>query len=86
MQEFSVSDLTVPQLLAAVAKGEKIRLCEAGREVAVVMPSPKAKPPGKPFVEFVQALREKYDMDRDGFTKEEVDSWRDKSPGRESPF
>jgi hypothetical protein len=86
MQDLSVNDAAMTDLMAMVAKGETVRLIESGQEVALVFPKERLRKPQRPFVEWITELREKYDWDANGLTKEEVDSWRDKSPGGEPLF
>lgn len=93
MREFPIADVptALPEILAAVAAGESVRLLEEGTVVATVQPPPRPlanrlADPAKSFGEAVAELREKYDLDKNGVTREEVESWRDRSPGREPPF
>lgn len=89
MQEVSVTEANLPDLLAAVARGESVRLVQEGREVAVVTPSEVRDDDGPGKIDrspgWMMRLRDKYLLDKCGFTKEEIDSWRDRSPGREPP-
>jgi len=87
MVELSVSDATLPEVLAAVEQGHDVVLRNGKRCVAFVSRGqPAGSEPREPFTEWVARLREEYDWDANGLTQDEVDSWRDKSPGRESPF
>jgi antitoxin (DNA-binding transcriptional repressor) of toxin-antitoxin stability system len=86
MQELSVATTALPEILAVVAKGETVRLTDSGHEVALVLPTERPKKAQRPFVEWIAELRDKYGWDANGLTKEEVDSWRDKSPGGEQLF
>jgi antitoxin (DNA-binding transcriptional repressor) of toxin-antitoxin stability system len=86
MQDLSVNDAAMTDLMAMVAKGETVRLMESGKEVALVFPKERQRKPAPPFAEWVTELRGKYDWNANGLTKEEVDSWRDKSPGGEPLF
>ncbi|MEQ8848277.1 hypothetical protein [Botrimarina sp.] len=88
MQDFSIADLPneLPRFLELVASGEQVRLCNGETEIAVVTPSRSVEDatPRGPISRMLE-LREKYNLAEYGFTKEEVDSWRDRSPGREPP-
>lgn len=44
MQEFSVSDATLPEILAVVATGEEVHMIEDGQVVAIFWPPGKAPP------------------------------------------
>lgn len=86
MQDLSVNDAAMTDLMAIVAKGETVRLIQSGKEVALVFPKERIKKTARPFVEWIEELRAKYNWSANGLTKEEVDSWRDKSPGGEPLF
>lgn len=93
MQEFSVNDAALSEIMVFVAKGETVRLLDNGQQVALVSPTSEPqtsrangeeeaidRAPG-----WWMRLREKYNIDEIGFTQEEIDSMRDRSPGPEPP-
>lgn len=80
MQEFSVATTALPEILAVVARGESVRLVDDGRAIAVLSPIPQ-EPLPKLGEGLFAALREKYQLDKHGFTEEEIEAMRDRSPG-----
>jgi antitoxin (DNA-binding transcriptional repressor) of toxin-antitoxin stability system len=70
----------------ALKAGDSVRLVVDGRPIAVVSPLPDdqlpLKPAKQPFAEWQANLP----ADFEGLSKEEVDPWRDRSPGRDINF
>ncbi len=89
MQDLSVNDAAMTDLMAMVAKGETVRLLDNGQQVALVSPisEPQTSPDEKAGEAIDRApgwwmrLREKYELDKYGFTDEEIAAMRDRSPG-----
>lgn len=82
MEDFCADNATMSDFLAVVAKGDELRVLRNGAEVALVKPvvSPNgAQDEVDRSTGWIMRLRGKYNLDKHGFTQEEVDSWRDRS-------
>ncbi|MEN0111460.1 MAG: hypothetical protein AAF805_12125 [Planctomycetota bacterium] len=85
MRELSVADVTIRDLLAAVAGGEEVRLVDGERSVAVVLPTVDREEANADWslVDWVREFQDAYAESGRRLTKAEVDSWRDRSHGPE---
>ena len=76
-------------LVRDVERGESIELTRRGKPVAVLVSREEYTRLRAKRTSLDQALlawRARLPADFDGFTDDEVRSWRDPSPGREVPF
>jgi len=90
MVETSVADLknNLPKLLHRVEKGVAVHITRRGKPVAVLMSEVEyerltAHRQNKDFWEQIVAMRSDPDFEPVDLTPDEVDSWRDRNPGRE---
>lgn len=98
MQEFSITDLPnqMPLFLSVMADGECISLRDHDGEIAIVTPTKTSPtknenvrpihPDGRTFAEAMRDFLSTREIEAVGLTTDEIDSWRDKSPGHPSPF
>ncbi|MGL4513790.1 MAG: hypothetical protein ACRCT8_11925 [Lacipirellulaceae bacterium] len=74
-------------LVDALRAGDSVRLVFDGKPIGVASPVEGAEAaPNQSFANFMKEWRSRHDVEEIGFTQDEVDSWRDRSPGRELPF
>jgi prevent-host-death family protein len=79
---------SLTRLIQAAEQGQTVHITRRGKPVAVLVSEEeytrlKAGTPQKDFWQTLQEWREQADFDWPELTPEEVDSWRDRSPGRE---
>ena len=80
MQDLSVSTTDLPEILAAVATGDTVRLMDGVREVAVVTP-PTETADQRTVEGLFARLRRELELDKYGMTDDEIEAMRDRSPG-----
>ena len=72
-----------PPLVDALKAGDSVRLVVDGRPIGVVSPVGEDQATKKSFAEFMHDWRTRNNVEEIGFTRDEVESWRDRTPGRE---
>lgn len=80
MQEFSVDNASMTDFLAVVAEGKPFRLCQRGKVVGVVSPQNESLEERSAFMQWVMEWRDRNAIDEHGFTEEESEAMRDRSP------
>ena len=90
MTEVSVAEAknTLTRLIHAAEHGETVHITRRGQPVAVLVSKDeyerlKSGEPKKDLWQSIQEWRAQASFDWPELTPEEVDSWRDRSPGRE---
>jgi hypothetical protein len=86
MQDISITNGFPPEVFAVLATGESVRLMKDGTEFAVITPTCGVGEQRQEFIEWANGRRATYEIEKYELTKEEVDSWRDRSIGRVAPF
>jgi prevent-host-death family protein len=90
MAQVSITEArnALTHLIHAAERGEAIHITRHGKPVAVLLSTEayeqlKAQEQKTDFWQAIQAWRAQASFDWPELTPEEVDSWRDRSPGRE---
>ena len=90
MSQVSITEAknTLTRLIHEAERGETIYITRHGKPVAVLLSEEayeqlKARKQQIDFWQAIQAWRAQASFDWPELTPEEVDSWRDRSPGRE---
>ena len=90
MSQVSIAEAknTLTRLIYEAERGEVIHITRHGKPVAVLLSEEayehlKSREQQTDFWQAIQAWRAQASFDWPELTPEEVDSWRDRSPGRE---
>ena len=90
MSQVSIAEAknTLTQLIHQTEKGATVHITRHGKPVAVLVSEEeyarlKAGPERQDFWQAIQEWRAQASFDWEDLTPEEIDSWRDRSPGRE---